>query len=132
MAVQAEMVQRTRAALSQWRLDNGGKQPGLPSQDHGASPLETVSWLLGEQSHIMGYGAQQWGQVRILPCAPSGMEQEEGLWAWPGFWDMDQSPMVWYGVTSECQSVTKARGVHTGHPFPTCPILAPQEVLQQT
>lgn len=98
--------------------------------------MELALWRpchgLGEQSHIVGYGAQQWGQVRILPCAPSGMEQEEGLWAWPGFWDMDQSPMVWYGVTSECQSVTKARGVHTGHSFPTCPILAPQEILQQT
>lgn len=31
-----------------------------------------------------GHGAQQWGQLRILPREPSGIEQEGNLWilAW--------------------------------------------------
>lgn len=49
VAVQAEMAKRScrrgsrgPEAQSQWRLDNGGKQPGLLGQENGGITLATV------------------------------------------------------------------------------------------
>lgn len=96
--------------LSQWRLDNGGKQPGLLGQE--MEIPRDGSWY--SRTHRTGHGAQHCGQ-RFLPCAASGIEQRL---VGPGLAFRTWISLPWQGPPQNATSV-RQKDVHTGHPFST-------------
>lgn len=86
VAVQAEVVERTcwslePAEAGQWQETAGSAESGPWSYPSGYRVMAP-----GIAEPTAGHGAQQWGQLRILPCASSGIEQEGDLWILAWHW----------------------------------------------